>query len=232
MRRVRSRLSASQDVLLGDLGSQPPRSLDVRRARGVARQVVALLVQRMAAAAQSLQMTPRCWATEPDMRAAPPGCDGREAARQQAGGPTLPLHQDQTCIVCNPIIKKLALDQTCKTCNPSVPIRTWTADPRITQIGWFCVSPPSYIYIPGGEQLGAQRNWYAHFLLAQGSLSLRAQLRLQLVQDRKLVDDAAHPGAVNSPSKTRARGRRARQRVPAHADDVRRWRQKQPGDTG
>ena len=52
MRRVRSRLSASQDVLLGDLGSQPPRSLDVRRARGVARQVVALLVQRMAAAAQ------------------------------------------------------------------------------------------------------------------------------------------------------------------------------------
>ena len=124
------------------------------------------------------------------------------------------------------------LDKTCKTCNPSVPIRTWTADPRITQIGWFCVSPPSYIYIPGGEQLGAQRNWYAHFLLAQGSLSLRAQLRLQLVQDRKLVDDAAHPGAVNSPSKTRARGRRARQRVPAHADDVRRWRQKQPGDTG
>ena len=40
---------------------------------------------------RSLQMTPRCWATEPDMRAAPPGCDGREAARQQAGGPTLPL---------------------------------------------------------------------------------------------------------------------------------------------
>ena len=135
MRRVRSRLSASQDVLLGDLGSQPPRSLDVRRARGVARQVVALLVQRMAAAAQSLQMTPRCWATEPDMRAAPPGCDGREAARQQAGGPTLPLHQDQTCIgmqsnhqddwikiIFCKFGAKLALDQTCKTCNPSVPI--------------------------------------------------------------------------------------------------------------
>ena len=52
-----------------------------------------------------------------------------------------------------------------------------------------------------------------------------------LVQDRKLVDDAAHSGAVDSPSKTRALGRRARQRVPAHADDKRRWRQKQPGGT-
>ena len=52
-----------------------------------------------------------------------------------------------------------------------------------------------------------------------------------LVQDRKPVDDAAHPGAVDSPSKTRALGRRARQRVPAHADDKRRWRQKQPGGT-
>ena len=30
-------------MLLGDLGSQPPRSLDVRRARGVACQLVALL---------------------------------------------------------------------------------------------------------------------------------------------------------------------------------------------
>jgi len=39
-------------VLLGDLGSQHPRSLDLRRACGVARQVVALLVQLTAAAAQ------------------------------------------------------------------------------------------------------------------------------------------------------------------------------------
>ena len=45
---------------------------------------------------------------------------------------------------------RLTLDQTCKTCNPSVPIRTWTAD---YPIGWFCVSPPSYIYIPGGERV-------------------------------------------------------------------------------
>ena len=30
---------------------------------------------------------------------------------------------------------RLTLDKTCKTCNPSVPIRTWTADPRISQLG-------------------------------------------------------------------------------------------------
>ena len=46
--------------------------------------------------------------------------------------------------VCNPITK-LTLDQTCKTCNPSVPIGTWGADPRISQLGGF-VSPPPHIY--------------------------------------------------------------------------------------
>ena len=40
---------------------------------------------------------------------------------------------------------RLALDKTCKTCNPSVPIRTWTTDPRITQLGGF-VSPRPRIY--------------------------------------------------------------------------------------
>ena len=40
---------------------------------------------------------------------------------------------------------RLTLGQTCKTCNPSVPIGTWGADPRISQLGGF-VSPPPHIY--------------------------------------------------------------------------------------
>ena len=43
----------------------------------------------------SLHCSPRWWcashAVDFDTRSAPPGCDGREAARQQAGAPTLPL---------------------------------------------------------------------------------------------------------------------------------------------
>ena len=46
---------------------------------------------------------------------------------------------------------KLALDQTYKTCNPSVPIGTWGADPRISQLclpgNWVVLCLPAHVYM-------------------------------------------------------------------------------------
>ena len=49
------------------------------------------------------------------------------------------------------------------------------------------------------------------------------------VRVRYHLGGVAHLGAVSSPSKARAVGRRARQRAPAHADEVRQWPQKPAG---
>ena len=49
------------------------------------------------------------------------------------------------------------------------------------------------------------------------------------VRVRYHLGGVAHLGAVSSPSKARAVGRRARQRAPAHADEVRGWPQKPAG---